>query len=77
MSLFESPEILDSCNILGFNLLFKFIWQITEEVDARFVFQGLDVHHIVAQLIALVEKTLPQPSRDSTMVISAHLPTAS
>lgn len=55
MSLFESPEILDSCNILGFNLLFKFIWQITEEVDAGFVFQGLDIHHVVAQLIALVE----------------------
>lgn len=53
--LLESPDILDGCYILGFYLLFKFIWQIAEEVDAGFVFQGLDIHHVVAQLIALVE----------------------
>ena len=46
--LFESPDILDGVHVLLLYLLLDIIRQVTEEVNARVVFQGLDVDHVVA-----------------------------
>lgn len=47
------PQILDNFCIYVFHFLLYFIREITEEVDAGFVFQRLDVYDIFAELIAL------------------------
>lgn len=51
--LFKAPKFLESFCILVFYILLYFIREITEEVDAGFVFQRLDVYDIFAELIAL------------------------
>ena len=51
--LFKAPEFLESFCIYVFHILLYFIREITEEVDAGFVFQRLDVYDIFAELIAL------------------------
>ena len=51
--LFEAPKFLESFCIFVFHFLLGFIREITEEVDAGFVFQRLDVYDIFAELIAL------------------------
>ena len=50
--LFKAPEFLESFCIYVFHFLLCFIREITEEVDAGFVFQRLDVYDIVAELVA-------------------------
>lgn len=45
-------------SVFVFHFLLGFIWEITEEVDAGFVFQRLDVYHIFAELIVLLIKYL-------------------
>ena len=53
--LFESPDILDGVHVLLLYLLLDIIRQVAEEVDACSFLQSLDVNHVVAQLVALLE----------------------
>lgn len=50
--LFESPDVLDGLDIFFLYLFLYVIGKVAEEVDACILLQGLDVDHIVAQLVA-------------------------
>ena len=69
--LFESPDILDGVHVLLLYLLLDSIRQVAEEVDASVVFQGLDVDHVVAELVAALESLVyvREPIAEGTVSI--------
>ena len=71
IAFYLKPQILDDFCIYVFHFLLDSIREITEEVDAGFVFQRLDVYDIVAELIALFKclVLVREPVAESTVFV--------